>query len=178
MRLVGPTGAIAPGSSFDVQVRFDCPVATRGAQFGLSFDPRLVEAAGVDEGDYYRGWGTQNGASTVLVPGVQIDAQRGWVRTLAIALLGGPGELGPVGSGVLATAHFQAKAGTSGNATIALENVVVSQLQANGTLASAPSVQVIGVAIAIGTGSGPAAQPTPYLMGPNTLGPWGTGSAP
>jgi hypothetical protein len=176
LRLVGPTGSVQPGESFDVQVRVDCPVANRGAQFGLSFDPALLEATGVDEGDDYGSWGQANGATTTFVSGVQIDAQHGWVRTLATALLGEPGRSEPVGPGLLATAHFRAKVGASGNATITLENVVISQLRPNGGLGSTPTVQLVDVTIPIGA-SAPATQPAHRLMSPAPPGPGAPGGA-
>src|SRR5262249_60878542 len=55
LSLVLPSGPIAPGAAFDAQVLLASPVATRGAQFGLSFDPRALTVTGGDEDVCYSG---------------------------------------------------------------------------------------------------------------------------
>src|SRR5689334_1985166 len=68
MMLIAPAEPIPPGAAFDLQVWFSSPVVSRGAQFGLSFDPSKVQIMGIDQGSYYATWATANSAATVMVP--------------------------------------------------------------------------------------------------------------
>src|SRR5258708_2795718 len=94
--------ALKPGESFEINVWLTTAYTTRGTQFGLSYDSRLIEVTNVVEGEYYRTWAVQNQANTILVPKVIIDSGRGLVTPFAIALFGGPSPNGRHGSGVLA----------------------------------------------------------------------------
>jgi hypothetical protein len=170
MVLVGPAGPIPPAATFDLAVWLSRPAVTRGAQFGLTFDPGKVQITGIDEGDYYRSWASRNGASSVVLPQFQIDAPRGRVSTSAVAILGGTGAgpyvAGPTGSGVLATVHCAAASGASGSTSITLQEVVVSEPSDAGSR-SAPSVQVTDVTLVVGNAGGAAAPivtPTPHVV--------------
>jgi hypothetical protein len=147
--------AVKPGESFEVNVWLTTAYTTRGAQFGLSYDPRLIEVTGVVEGEYYRTWAMRNKASTGLVPKVMIDPERGLVRPFAIAVLGGPPTDGPNGSGSLATVQGRARPGASGTTTLRLEGVEISSVQssdvnANGSITSVPSATIADAQIAVG----------------------------
>jgi hypothetical protein len=178
LSLLAPTAPIVPGSAFDLTVSFTSPAATRGAQFGLSFDPRAIAVTGIDEGDYYRSWATAQQASTTVMPGFQVDVEQGWVEPYGIALLGGPPTGGPSGSGVLATVHCKAKASASGRTTITLQSVAVGVPSANGSVTTnVPSVQVTDVVLGLGMVAWPGARLTklaPRLVAPRAPAPWGT----
>jgi hypothetical protein len=170
LTIVGPTGPIAPGARFDAQVVLNSPVVSRGVQFGLSYDPQLIQITGVDEGDYYRSWAQANGASTALVPGVNVDAQNGWLTTLGIALLGGTRTAGPSGTGTLAVVHLQALAGTSGTPTLTFQDVLMSVPYGAG-VAALPAVQVTDGALTVGS-STKAVAATTRLLRAYTPAPW------
>jgi hypothetical protein len=182
MVLVGPASLIPPGATFDLAVWLSSPVITRGAQFGLTFDPSKIQVTGIDEGDYYRSWAAANGASTILMPGFQVDGQHGWVQAVAVAIMAGtatpqPPVSGPTGSAILATVHCRALPTVSGNTSVRLEAVVVAKPTEKEISISVPSVNVTDAVLSIGKAEGAVAwpaTPTPRSVGPNEPPPWGT----
>jgi hypothetical protein len=176
MILVGPAGPIPPGAAFDLGVRFSSPVVTRGAQFGLAFDPAKAQVTGIDEGEYYRSWASRNGASSILFPRAQVDAQNGRVSAVGLVILGGTGTApyggGPTGAAVLATVHCVAAPGASGSTSVTLEDVVVSESASAGVIVGAPSVQITDAALVVGNAVGAGARvatSTPRLVLQPTL---------
>jgi hypothetical protein len=166
VQLSPSTLALKPGQSFEVEIMLTTAYVTRGTQFGLSYDPRLIEITKIDEGEYYRVWAMQNKASTIMAPGVTIDAERGLVRPFGVVVLGGTPTAGPNGRGLLATIEGRAKPGASGTTTLRLEAVEVSSVQssqvnANGSVISVPSFTVADAQIAVGDNATPPAPPTP-----------------
>jgi hypothetical protein len=156
--------AIKPGQTFDLEVDLTTAYTTRGTQFGLSYDPNLIEITKVDEGEYYRGWAIQNKAATGVFPSIKIDSQRGLVWPFGIAVLGGPPSAGPSGAGVLATIQGRAKPGATGTTTLKLQAVEISSVMSSnvndgGNIASVPSFSVGDAVISIGDNA--AAPPTP-----------------
>jgi hypothetical protein len=114
---------VKQGESFTVEVRISTDTPCRGAQCVLSFDPSLMRCDSVGEGEFFKGWATANGASTIMIPqSPNIDNALGHVPVTGIAIFGG-GERGPKGSGVLFTYHFTALA--DGTASLTLSDVVV-----------------------------------------------------
>jgi hypothetical protein len=59
---------------FDLDVVIAAGAPTRGAQFGLRYDPALLQIDGVAEGSFYRSWAEQYGGRTL--PGRLRAAQR------------------------------------------------------------------------------------------------------
>jgi hypothetical protein len=174
----GPTPAVQisppvlhlePGQTFELQVLVYDPKVTRGAQFGLSFNPTLLELTGVDAGTYYHDWARDHGASTMAIGDVQIDASQGEATPFAVVILGGaPG--GPTGPGLLATIRGRAKASVSGRAPVTLTDVVLSESRLDGAgsmvdAQSAPVVAVGNAIVAVGSASGPLPPaPTPLVV--------------
>jgi hypothetical protein len=158
--------AVKPGQSFEADVWLTTAYTTRGTQFGLSYDPRLIEVTNVVEREYYRTWAIRNKASTGLVPKVVIDANRGQVMPFAIIVLGGRPADGPNGSGILATIQGRAKPGAAGTTTLRLESVEVSSVlssnfNAAGSVVSVPSFTIADAQIAVGDNATPPAPPAP-----------------
>jgi hypothetical protein len=101
--------------TIDITVNPDTPIL--GVQFDLSFDPSLVEANSVTEGDLLN----QDGASTFFDPGT-IDNAAGTITGVAGAIIGGGVPVS--GSGTFATVSFTAKM-VDGTSPLDLSNVVV-----------------------------------------------------
>jgi hypothetical protein len=163
VRLSPDALALKPGQSFEIQVWLDTAYTTRGVQFGFTYDPKLIEVTKVTEAEYYRTWAIKNHASTTVIPGVSIDAEHGVIKPLAIALLGGPPNDGPSGSGLIAYVDGRAKAGASGTTTLRLEGVEISRvepsaIQGMASVSSVPSATVADTDVAIGDD---AVVPTP-----------------
>jgi hypothetical protein len=172
LSLVGPSGPIAPGAAFDVQVILNSPVGSRGAQFGLTFDRSLVTVTGVDEGTYYSAWAQANQASTGLVPGDKMPAQNGWMTPVGIFIIGGTQNTGPNGSGLLATVHLRAQPNVTGRTTLAFQGVIVSVMCQNSAV-SLPGVQVTDTTLVIGSNTTARTHvptPLPRLVSRNAMG--------
>jgi hypothetical protein len=109
------------GEAFTVDIVVDPDTGIAGARFSLSFDPSLVTANDVTEGNLL----SQGGASTYFISGI-IDNVAGTIANVfgAITI---PGEAVSE-SGILATISFTAGAavGTSG---LDLTDVIVGDLQ-------------------------------------------------
>jgi hypothetical protein len=171
MILVGPAETIPPGAMFDLALWFSSPAITRGAQFGLAFDPSKIQITGIDEGDYYHSWAAGNGATTMLFPGFQVDAQHGWVKVIGLTIMGGAGAPpyagGPTGSGILATVHCLALPTASGSTGVTLEEVAVGIPTDKGITENVPTVQVTDTVLIIGSADRAAiraATPMPRLV--------------
>jgi hypothetical protein len=109
------------GETFTVDIVVDPDTEIAGAQFGLSFDPSVVTANGVTEGDFL----SQSGASTYFIAGI-IDNVAGTI-TGVFGTIEAEGETVSQ-SGIFATISFTA--GTAaGTSALALTNVIVGDLQ-------------------------------------------------
>ena len=118
-----PTQTVATGSPFTVNVTVDPKVAIAGAQFDLSFNPSLVSANSVTEGNLLK----QNGASTYFSSGT-IDNTAGTIIGVAGAITT-PGQT--VSSpGVFATIQMTAKS-VDGTSPLDLSNVIVGDINGN-----------------------------------------------
>lgn len=82
---------VKSGGQFEVQVKIVSVVPTRGAQFSVSYDPRLIQLAGVKQGDYYADGTMRTGGSTYFIAGAT-DNKTGHLDAVAVALTGGKKE--------------------------------------------------------------------------------------
>jgi hypothetical protein len=139
------------GQEFDVEITIASDSEARGAQFELRYDPNLVEILSLTEGNFFRDWAEQNGASTIVVPEPVPDNERGVIPTFGIALLGArPGTGGVSGSGVIMVLHAKAKQ-TAGNVEFSLGDVAVADYgDDTGRTASYGGVKIQNAVVAIG----------------------------
>src|ERR1700738_4078083 len=99
--VINPSSAsVNPGDSFQVDVVLTTDTPTRGVQFGLMYDARLVQIEQVTPGLFYSRWSDANGGQGAAVMPFQPHNEAGRLSTGAIALLGGPVD-GPTGSGTV-----------------------------------------------------------------------------
>jgi hypothetical protein len=112
----GPAGAVAPGQQFTVAISTTPNNDIAGMQFNLGFDPSLVTAQSVVEGNLLG----QGGASTYFNPG-QINNLAGTITgTFGVIITPGQSVATP---GTFATITFTAAAG--GTSPLTLSNVVI-----------------------------------------------------
>jgi len=115
---ISPTSqTVAPEQTFTVDVRVGPVLAIAGAQFNLSFDPSLVTAISVDEGELFN----QGGCATFFLPGT-IDNDAGTI-TGAVCVITTPGCT-VSNPGTLATITFVASE-TTGTSPLHLSNMVI-----------------------------------------------------
>ena len=121
-----PASSPTIGSAFSIDVSVTGIADLYAFQFDLSFDPTLLSAVSVTEGDFLASGGT-----TVFIPGA-IDNVGGTVNANADALIGA--ITGVTGGGILAEFDFTAlAAGTSplSFANVILLNSSLSDITAN-----------------------------------------------
>ena len=117
------TQTVTTGSQFTVNITLDPSVSIAGAQFDLSFNPALVSANTVTEGDLL----SQGGASTYFSSGT-INNTDGTITGVASAITT-PGQT--VSSlGVFATIQMTAKS-VEGTSSLGLSNVIVGDINGN-----------------------------------------------
>jgi hypothetical protein len=152
---VSPPGvAVAPGHRFELDIMITSDTPTRGVQFALTYDPKLVEIDHVDAGEFYSDWASaHSGQAGVVVPFSSSGAE-GRTSIGALAVLANA-EGGAQGSGRLARVTLNAREAT-GEATLEFSDVRVSSDRAQ----SLPVVQGTGATISVG-GAGPPAAPQP-----------------
>jgi hypothetical protein len=122
VRVNAPSRTIAIGESFTVGIDLNLLEASRGGQAGLTFNPQILRADLVSEGNFYKDWAQANGAFTQMFPAPIIDNVAGTISTTAVLILGGTGA--PTGTGSLLMIQFTAlKAGTS---PLKLVDVIIS----------------------------------------------------
>jgi hypothetical protein len=96
---------VTPGSTFTLTVQLDTIPASRAAQFGISFDPAVLECVSVSEGTFYSDWAGQHAGSTFVFPEPECDNVNGIVTMMGITVLSSePG--GPTGTGDVASVVF------------------------------------------------------------------------
>ncbi len=100
------------GDTFTFEIRALNILNFGGWQFDIAYDPVLLEAVSVSEGDFLK----TDGGSTFFQKG-RIDNRSGKITGLSVALLG---DHGVNDSGDILHVQFKAKSG--GNTTIALRN--------------------------------------------------------
>jgi len=112
---------VSIGETFTVDIVVDPDTDIAGAQFGLSFDPSVVTANGVTEGNLL----SQGGASTYFMSGI-IDNVAGTITGVFGAITADGETLSQ--SGIFATISFTA--GTAvGTSALDLTDVIVGDLQ-------------------------------------------------
>jgi hypothetical protein len=154
---ISPTAtAVNPGDQFTLDVVVTTDIVTRGLQFGLSFDPSLVQVNSVDEGTFYKSWADSNGETSIADPPWTVDNTSGTVSIGSVALLAPPSSdpgavdtNGPSGSGTAATITLTAAQGVNNVATLTLSSVVINGVQ-NGLYLAIPSPTVTNGQVTIG----------------------------
>jgi hypothetical protein len=103
--LVLSAATVKAGETFSIDVKLDSQIPTRGAQCGLTFDPKLMKCEGVSEGGFFKDWAKAHDCTTINYPQAKIDNSAGTVSDYGIAVIGStPG--GPSGNGVFCTYRF------------------------------------------------------------------------
>ncbi len=138
------------GQTLTVKVSVDTP-ASRGAEFGISFDPSVLSCNSVVVGSFYSSWATAQGGSTLVLPQGTCDNTDGLVTDTGM-FIEGAGEAGPSGQGVIATVSFTALA--NGTSPLMLQDAVVSGAN-SATVHDLPTLTVNGQVIV-----GPTPVPT------------------
>jgi hypothetical protein len=118
--VTAPAGAVNPGEQFTIDIDIVPNNAIAGMQFNLSFDPSLVSADSIVEGDLLG----QGGADTYFSPG-QIDNVAGTI-TGVFGVIITPGQ-SMAAPGTLATITMTAAA-AGGACPLTLSNVVVGDM--------------------------------------------------
>ena len=116
------TKTVSPGQ-FTVNVTIEPEVPIAGIQFDLSFDPSLVRANNVTEGNLLK----QGGANTYFYSGM-IDNTAGTITGVASAITTSGETVSTLG--VLATIQMTAKS-AAGTSTLDLSNVIVGDINGN-----------------------------------------------
>ena len=116
-----PSKVVGVGETFTVDIVVDPDADIAGAQFGLSFDPSVLTANEVTEGNLL----SQGGASTYFIAGI-IDNVAGTITGVFGTIMGGGETVSQ--SGIFATVSFTA--GTAvGTSALDLTDVMVGDLQ-------------------------------------------------
>lgn len=135
-----------PGDRLTVNVVLHSDTPTRAVQFGLTFDPSVVQVDNVIDGSYYRNWANGNDATAMTVVPFKPDNTRGTVSIGAMVILGGPVDGGPVGLGTLVTLQLTARSGAQGASELKFTSVVVTDAFAK----VIPAVELTGAKIGVG----------------------------
>jgi hypothetical protein len=100
-----PAGPFVIGQAITVPVTINTVPNTRGAQFGLSFNPAVLRCDSVDEGTFYSDWASlHNGLSTVF-PSATCNNTTGTISVAGVFII--TNDLGgPNGSGAIFNYHF------------------------------------------------------------------------
>jgi hypothetical protein len=158
------TRSVQPGESFQVDIVVDTSTPTRGIQFGMTYDPKLVQIDQVLPGPFYQAWSDTHGAQGAAVLPFQPQNGNGRLGVGAIVLLGGP-EDGPTGRGAVMSIRMTAREGAAGRLSLLLTDVIVSSAQAE----SIPDVTWRGGVIGVGLAPEAIGPPlTPLMASPDT----------
>ena len=120
MSVSPPTQAVSPGAQFTVSITVQPNNSIAGAQFDLSFNPALVTASAVTEGNLLK----QNGANTFFMPGT-IDNNAGTISGVAGAITA-PGQTVST-PGTFAVITFTAGS-TKGTSSLTLSTVIIGDV--------------------------------------------------
>lgn len=149
--------SVSEGEEFDIDINFSSDVPTWGLQMEISYDPKLLEITGVEEGGFYKDWAQANGAEYLMLPKASPDNNTGTIPLFSMVILSGKVGEGPKGDGKLLV--LKAKAKGKGNVQIMMSNVQVSD---SGTetdtgvfTAEVGGVVLQNAAIAIGSQAAP-----------------------
>jgi hypothetical protein len=95
-----PTVSVNPGESFKLDVVVTSDTSARALQFGLRYDPSVVQIDKVTDGTYFQTWARGIGAQAITAVPFRPDNANGTLSVGGISILGGPaGSTGPTGSG-------------------------------------------------------------------------------
>jgi hypothetical protein len=116
---LSPSSLSAPaGSQVTLEVVLDSSAPIRGAQFGLAFDPHIVQVDSVQLSQSFASWAAAHGTTVNQLPGWSIDNTGGTVAVSALMLGGGSGQAAwPTGALPLATVILHGLNGASADAT-------------------------------------------------------------
>lgn len=137
--------AVNNGAPFSVNIDITTDTASRGWQLNVSFDASKMTCGSVNEGSFLSSYATAHGGGTIPAGAVNINNTTGLVIVPGWAI-SGAGTSGPTGTGTLCTLNFTAKAAIDDYASIAITDVVVSDVNGN----SIPGVTSTGGQVAIG----------------------------
>jgi hypothetical protein len=151
-----PTTSVTPGQSFDLAIKLASDTQTRGVQFGMTFDPSLLEVSKLTTGPYYSDWAKANQATANEAIPFRPDNANGRVTPGVIAIFGGTAKAGPSGPGTLLTVTFNAKAGADGSTPVTIDNFVISDTNAQ----TIHGAKVINGTVAVGQAAAAATSPT------------------
>jgi hypothetical protein len=157
--------SVVPGGSFSVDVLISAGAEIRGAQFGFTFDPSVLQVSSVTVGPFLKDWAAaHHGDAAAGVP-FKVDNTKGEVSIGGIILLGGDSNGGPSGTGVLATVK-----GTSwitANAVTTLNFYAVKFASTLPDAAGLPDIAVSPGQVSVGGATGPALPaPDAPVLGP------------
>jgi len=129
LRVSPAVNTVAPGETFDVNIDLSTLPGTRGVQFGLQYDPNLLQCQKISVGPFYDNWAKDHGGYAFMVPAPACDNSVGKTTLMGIVLLtyktDPPGA--PYGEGAAATIQFKALA--KGISVIHLTDVIVADDQ-------------------------------------------------
>jgi hypothetical protein len=105
----------------------------RGAQFGLTFNPAVIQVLSVDSGTgtaatFFSDWASAHGAQVIVLPAWDVDSNAGSTTVGGIAIIGAPLTAGgPTGQGTIATVTVKAVANGAATSVVG-ERVCVARL--------------------------------------------------
>ena len=118
---------VNPGESFTVEVAIESDTPTRAVQFGVKYDPSVIQLDRVADGTFYQNWARGVGAQALTAVPFKIDNGAGQISIGGISILGGPpGSGGPTGSGPILTLHGTARSGIQGATYLAFVRLYVA----------------------------------------------------
>ncbi|WMW25317.1 PGF-pre-PGF domain-containing protein [Methanolobus sediminis] len=127
------TQEVQAGENFEIEIIITPSTAVAGAQLDLIFDSSMVTVNNVEEGDFF----DRNNAMSIFIPGT-VDNQQGIASGLFAVTLG---QTVVESSGTFA--HITLTAGNqSGESTIILSNVILSDANGNAIPTSIENAQV------------------------------------
>ena len=125
--------SVIPGDTFTLHLNADYTTDLAGWQTDITFDPDVLEATEINEGDFLK----TDGGATFFQEGT-IDNTAGKIKTLSSALIS---ESGVSGTGTLLSVTFIAKAG--GETQITLENFEFGSITGDVIPAISPNITII-----------------------------------
>ena len=151
-----PSVAANPGDQLKLDVILSSDVPTRGMQFGLTFDPNVIQIDKVVDGPFYQSWASAHGAQAQTVVPFKPDNAKGAVSVGGVAVLGGPPTDGPSGSGIVVTLQVTAKSGAQGVSQIGFTSVIVDDANSREIPAVASTGAAVGVGVDASSIGGPS----------------------
>lgn len=150
--------AVGPGDTFSVDVVVNLAQEIRGLQFGMKFDPSVVQVSSVTEGPYLKDWARAHQAQSAMAIPFQVDNSRGEVSIGGLLLLGGDSNGGPAGPGVVATVKGIVRPDASASSALTLTAVKFASTLPDAS--AVPNIAVIAGGVAVGGAPMPAADPS------------------